>query len=99
MASAAFHTRKLQLNPILRAHAHACVHNLLLQLLERQAELLPAPYFHVVYTLPARIADIAYQNKAAIYGILFKASAETTLRIAAARASGLSRCCTPGDRP
>jgi hypothetical protein len=31
----------------------------------------------VVYTLPARIADIAYQNKAAIYGILFKASAET----------------------
>jgi Putative transposase len=37
----------------------------------------------VVYTLPARIADIAYQNKAAIYGILFKASAEATLRIAA----------------
>ena len=52
-------------------------------LAERQAELLPVPYFHVVYTLPARIADIAYQNKAAIYGILFKASAETTLRIAA----------------
>ena len=52
-------------------------------LAERQAELLPAPYFHVVYTLPARIAAIAYQNKAAIYGILFKASAETTLRIAA----------------
>ena len=52
-------------------------------LAERQAELLPVPYFHVVYTLPARIADIAYQNKAAIYGILFKASAGTTLRIAA----------------
>jgi hypothetical protein len=52
-------------------------------LAERQAELLPVPYFHVVYTLPARIADIAYQNKAAIYGILFKASAETMLRIAA----------------
>ena len=52
-------------------------------LAERQAELLPVPYFHVVYTLPARIADIAYQNKAAIYGILFKASAETTLGIAA----------------
>src|SRR5271166_5895960 len=52
-------------------------------LAERQAELLPVPYFHVVYTLPARIADIAYQNKAAIYGILFKASAETTLRLAA----------------
>jgi hypothetical protein len=50
---------------------------------EREAELLPVPYFHVVYTLPAAIAEIAYQNKAVIYGILFKASAEATLRIAA----------------
>jgi hypothetical protein len=41
------------------------------------------PYFHVVFTLPALIADIAYQNKAVIYGILFKASAETLLTIAA----------------
>src|SRR5258707_793196 len=41
------------------------------------------PYFHVVFSLPAQIADIAYQNKAAIYGILFKASAETMLTIAA----------------
>jgi Putative transposase len=41
------------------------------------------PYFHVVFTLPAPIASIAYQNKAAIYGILFKASAGTMLRIAA----------------
>src|SRR4030088_3389645 len=46
------------------------------------AELLPVPYFHVVYTLPAAIRDIAYQNKAVIYDLLFKASAETTLRIA-----------------
>ena len=46
-------------------------------LAEREAELLPVPYFHVVFSLPAQIADIAYQNKAAIYGILFKASAET----------------------
>jgi len=52
-------------------------------LAEREAELLPVPYFHVVYTLPAPIAAIAYQNKAAIYGILFKASAGATLRIAA----------------
>ena len=52
-------------------------------LAEREAELLPVPYFHVVFTLPAPIASIAYQNKAAIYGILFKASAETMLRIAA----------------
>jgi hypothetical protein len=50
---------------------------------ERKAELLGVPYFHVVFSLPAQIADIAYQNKAAIYGILFKASAETMLTIAA----------------
>jgi hypothetical protein len=41
------------------------------------------PYFHVVFSLPAKIADIAYQNKAAIYDILFKASAETMITIAA----------------
>src|SRR6516162_3584961 len=52
-------------------------------LAEREAELLPVPYFHVVFTLPAAIADIAYQNKAVIYDLLFKASAETTLTIAA----------------
>ena len=50
---------------------------------EREAELLPVPYFHVVYTLPGPIADIAYQNKAAVYDILFKASAEATIAIAA----------------
>jgi hypothetical protein len=49
---------------------------------EREAELLPVPYFHVVYTLPAPIADLAYTNKAFIYDILFKASAEATLTIA-----------------
>jgi hypothetical protein len=52
-------------------------------LAEREKELLPVPYFHVVFSLPAQIADIACQNKAAIYGILFKASAETMLTIAA----------------
>ena len=52
-------------------------------LAEREAELLPVPYFHVVFTLPARIADIAYQNKAVIYDLLFKASSETLLTIAA----------------
>ena len=41
------------------------------------------PYFHVVFSLPARIADIAYQNKAVIYDLLFKISAETLLTIAA----------------
>jgi len=49
----------------------------------RQAELLLVPYYHVVFTLPAPIADIAYQNKAAVYGILFKAAAETLIAIAA----------------
>ena len=48
-------------------------------LAERQAELLPVGYFHLVYTLPSQIADIAYQNKRVIYAILFKASAEATI--------------------
>jgi len=52
-------------------------------LAEREAELLPVPYFHVVFTLPAAIGDIAYQNKAVIYDLLFKASAETMITIAA----------------
>ncbi len=52
-------------------------------LADREAELLPVPYYHVVFTLPAAIGDIAYQNKAVIYGILFKAAAETLITIAA----------------
>jgi hypothetical protein len=52
-------------------------------LAEREAELLPVPYFHVVFSLPAQIAEIAYQNKAVIYDLLFKASSETVLTIAA----------------
>jgi hypothetical protein len=52
-------------------------------LADREAELLPVPYYHVVFTLPAPIADIAYQNKAEIYAILFKAAAETLITIAA----------------
>ena len=45
--------------------------------------MLPVGYFHLVFTLPGPIADIAYQNKAAIYGLLFTAAAEATLTIAA----------------
>src|SRR6202158_1217789 len=52
-------------------------------LAEREAELLPVPYYHLVFTLPAAVADIAYQNKATIYDILFKASSETIIAIAA----------------
>ena len=49
----------------------------------REAELLPVPYYHVVFTLPAVIADIAYQNKAVIYDLLLKVSAQTMITIAA----------------
>jgi hypothetical protein len=49
----------------------------------REAELLPVGYFHVVFTLPGSIADIAYQNKRVVYDLLMRASAETTLTIAA----------------
>jgi Putative transposase/Transposase zinc-binding domain len=50
---------------------------------ERQAELLPVEYFHVVFTIPEEIAAIAFQNKKEVYGILFRAAAET-LRVIAA---------------
>jgi Putative transposase/Transposase zinc-binding domain len=49
----------------------------------READLLPVGYFHVVFTLPAQIADIAWQNKAAIYDLLFRAASEAILTIAA----------------
>jgi hypothetical protein len=52
-------------------------------LADRRADLLPVPYFHVVFTVPAPIAEIALHNKAVVYGILFAAAAET-LRIIAA---------------
>ena len=49
----------------------------------RQADLLPVPYFHVVFTVPAEVAAIAYQNKAVVYGILFDAVAATLKTIGA----------------
>ena len=49
----------------------------------REAELLPVPYFHVVFTLPAKIGAVAYQNKAKVYALLFTAAAETLTTIAA----------------
>ena len=52
-------------------------------LAEREADLLPVGYFHVVFTLPAEVADIALQNKAAVYGLLFQAASETMTTIAA----------------
>ena len=64
----------------------------------------PCRTIHVVFTLPAKIADIAYQNKAVIYDLLFKASAETLITIAAdpkhlGARIGITTCCTPGARP
>ena len=49
----------------------------------READLLPVGYFHVVFSLPAEVADIAAQNKAAVYDLLFRAASETMLTIAA----------------
>jgi hypothetical protein len=52
-------------------------------LAEQEAGLLPLPYYHVVFTLPSAIGAIAWQNKALVYGLLFKAASETRLTIAA----------------
>src|SRR5947209_2014847 len=50
---------------------------------DRQSELLDVPYYHVVFTVPEEIAAIAYQNQEVVYGILFRATAETRRTIAA----------------
>ena len=52
-------------------------------LADRQAELLPVPYFHLVFTLPAPIAEVAFQNKAVVYAVLFKAAADAMTTLAA----------------
>jgi hypothetical protein len=69
----------------------------------READLLPVGYFHLVFTLPAEIAPIAYYNKTVVYDLLFRAAAETLLTIAAdprhlAPGSAPPRCSTPGAR-
>ena len=50
---------------------------------QRQADLLPVPYYHAVFTLPAPIAAVAFQNKAVVYDLLFRTAADTLLTIAA----------------
>jgi len=52
-------------------------------LAEREADLLPVGYFHVVFTLPAELGEIAWQNKAVVYDLLFRAASETMMTIAA----------------
>jgi Putative transposase/Transposase zinc-binding domain len=51
----------------------------------RQAELLPVPYFHVVFTLPPAAAEIAFQNKQTVYGLLMRATAQALMTLAAER--------------
>jgi hypothetical protein len=51
----------------------------------RQAELLPVPYFHVVFTLPPAAAEIAFQNKQTLYGLLMRATAQALMTLAADR--------------
>ena len=70
---------------------------------KRQAELLPAPYFHIVFTLPESLVALALQNKRELYGLLFRATAETLQPIAAdpntsGRKSAFSASCTLGGR-
>jgi hypothetical protein len=57
--------------------------NGVLWLEKRQAELLPVDYFHVVFTLPEAVAELAWQNKRALYGLLFQAAAQSLQTIAA----------------
>ena len=68
----------------------------------RRRELLPCPYVHVVFTLPAQLASLALHNKTVIYDLLLRASADTLLEVARTVIWGLrsasSACCIPGIR-
>ena len=76
--------RRIAYNSCRNRHCPKCQGRAARQWLEdRKADLLPVPYFHVVFTLPAPIAAIAYHNKAVVYSILFRAAAETLRAIAA----------------
>jgi hypothetical protein len=77
---------RIAYNSCRNRHCNKCQWSAAQRWLEaRKAELLPVPYFHVVFTLPAKIRAIAYQNKAKMYGLLFKAAADTLTIIAADR--------------
>ncbi|MHB8565433.1 MAG: IS91 family transposase [Acidiferrobacteraceae bacterium] len=80
----ACHQERISYNSCRNRHCPKCQSLARAQWLEdRQAELLDCPYFHVVFTLPQEIAAMAYQNKRALYPLLFQASAETLATIAA----------------
>jgi hypothetical protein len=75
--------QRIAFNSCRNRHCPKCQSLLRAQWLEdRQTELLPVEYFHVVFTVPQEIAVIAYQNKAVVYDILFRATAETLRTIA-----------------
>jgi hypothetical protein len=77
-------TDQIAYNSCRNRHCPKCQGNAARRWLDaRQADLLPVEYYHVVFTLPAPIADIAYQNKAVLYGLLFDVSAGTLQTIAA----------------
>jgi hypothetical protein len=76
--------RRIAYNSCRDRHCAKCQSIARAQWLEdRRAELLPCPYFHVVFTVPEEIAAIAYQNKRVVYGILFRSVTETLRKIAA----------------
>jgi hypothetical protein len=78
--------QRISYNSCRNRHCTKCQSLATAQWLEqRQADLLPVPYFHVVFSIPEQIAALAYQNKKVIYGILFRSVAETLRRIAADR--------------
>ena len=76
--------REISYNSCRNRHCPKCQANAAALWVEaRAAELLPVPYYHVVFTLPAALAPIALQNPRVVYDLLFRAAAETLLRIAA----------------
>lgn len=77
-------TEQISYNSCRNRHCPKCQSSAAQRWLEaRQADLLPVEYYHVVFTLPAPVADIAYQNKTAVYGLLFDVAAEVLQTIAA----------------
>ena len=74
--------QKISYNSCRNRHCPKCQSSAAHRWLEaRQDQLLPVEYFHVVFTLPSQISDIAYQNKAVMYQLLFKAASQTLLII------------------
>ena len=75
--------RAISFNSCRNRHCPKCQSNARDRWLEaRRRELLPVPDAHVVFTLPGQLAPLALQNKSEIYGLLFRASAQTLLRVA-----------------